>query len=448
MVNWNNQEEAINDLGTLSVEGLAPKAGITSQRTETRFGKGHLCGWDDTGHSHFLLICASMTSKVNLTCCRNRKPNDCNVLMLQPYVHRPARPFPLRKGSARRARYPEPPLSWPFAGGAKGHLLPAAAEDYIRVRVPQKHQDDPHTAQGIPDDYDKKKRMKAFEKKFACHVAVIEHLEYGGVIQPQGDEHKTKLPAEARPAQGGQREARGCRDPTAHFVGNLDPHPTASSPGSALGSLGLLLRAECGHTAAASDREDRGQDQACVTVATAPRAPSFGGHRIYSILPKTDQKCWRTDLHQSGTLPGVYLKQRWPSPTDVVYYKDRKEPAVSEQLWGRTQPNHHRELPAASRHWGLRLPGRPEEQGLGPWHHGCSDRAVEKSHQDSLHRPSQGPSEQLPTHGSSAAVPTKLSGPRRPCTTAALLSPEPCSPAALSAPGPNPTVTALPHPSS
>lgn len=89
-MNWNHQEEAINDLGALSVEGLAPKAGVTGQRTETRAGKGHLCGWDDMGHSHFLLICASMTSKVKLTCYRNRKPNDGHVLMLQPYVLCPA----------------------------------------------------------------------------------------------------------------------------------------------------------------------------------------------------------------------------------------------------------------------------------------------------------------------------------------------------------------------
>ena len=32
--------------------------------------------------------------------------------------------------------------------------------------------------------------MKAFKKKFACNGTVIEHPEYGEVIQLQGDQHK------------------------------------------------------------------------------------------------------------------------------------------------------------------------------------------------------------------------------------------------------------------
>ena len=32
--------------------------------------------------------------------------------------------------------------------------------------------------------------MKAFKKKFACNGTVIEHPEYGEVIQLRGDQHK------------------------------------------------------------------------------------------------------------------------------------------------------------------------------------------------------------------------------------------------------------------
>ncbi|KAK1341995.1 hypothetical protein QTO34_016748 [Cnephaeus nilssonii] len=46
------------------------------------------------------------------------------------------------------------------------------------------------TVQGIADVYDKKKLLKAFKKKFACNGSVIEHPEYGEVIQPQGDQCK------------------------------------------------------------------------------------------------------------------------------------------------------------------------------------------------------------------------------------------------------------------
>lgn len=46
------------------------------------------------------------------------------------------------------------------------------------------------TVQGIADDYDKKKLVKAFKKKFACNGTVIEHPEYGEVIQLQGDQRK------------------------------------------------------------------------------------------------------------------------------------------------------------------------------------------------------------------------------------------------------------------
>uniref|UniRef100_A0A8C2W9F0 SUI1 domain-containing protein n=1 Tax=Chinchilla lanigera TaxID=34839 RepID=A0A8C2W9F0_CHILA len=46
------------------------------------------------------------------------------------------------------------------------------------------------TVQGIAEDYDKKKLVKAWKKKFARSGTVIEHPEYGEVIQLQGDQHE------------------------------------------------------------------------------------------------------------------------------------------------------------------------------------------------------------------------------------------------------------------
>ena len=44
------------------------------------------------------------------------------------------------------------------------------------------------TVQGIADQFDKKKLVRAFKKEFACNGTVIEDLEYGEVIQLQGDQ--------------------------------------------------------------------------------------------------------------------------------------------------------------------------------------------------------------------------------------------------------------------
>ncbi|CAN0529578.1 unnamed protein product [Rangifer tarandus platyrhynchus] len=83
-------------------------------------------------------------------------------------------------------RYPS------FADASKGDdLLPAGTEDYIHIRIQQRNgRKTLTTVQGIADDYDKKKLVKAFKKKFACNGTVIEHPEYGEVIQLQGDQRK------------------------------------------------------------------------------------------------------------------------------------------------------------------------------------------------------------------------------------------------------------------
>uniref|UniRef100_A0AAY5KE03 SUI1 domain-containing protein n=1 Tax=Esox lucius TaxID=8010 RepID=A0AAY5KE03_ESOLU len=80
----------------------------------------------------------------------------------------------------------------PFADATKGNdRLPAGTEDYIHIRIQQRNgRKTLTTVQGIAIDYDKKKLVKAFKKKFACNGTVIEHPEYGEVIQLQGDQRK------------------------------------------------------------------------------------------------------------------------------------------------------------------------------------------------------------------------------------------------------------------
>ncbi|XP_053454831.1 eukaryotic translation initiation factor 1-like [Nycticebus coucang] len=81
----------------------------------------------------------------------------------------------------------------PFADASKGDdLLPAGTEDYIHIKIQQRNGRKTLTFQGITDDYDEKKLVKVFKKKFTCNGTAIERPEYGEVIQPQGDKHKNK----------------------------------------------------------------------------------------------------------------------------------------------------------------------------------------------------------------------------------------------------------------
>jgi len=41
---------------------------------------------------------------------------------------------------------------------------------------------------GIGEEFDKKRLLRAFKKKFACNGTVVDHKEYGEVIQLQGDQ--------------------------------------------------------------------------------------------------------------------------------------------------------------------------------------------------------------------------------------------------------------------
>jgi len=59
----------------------------------------------------------------------------------------------------------------------------------IHIRIQQRNgRKTLTTVQGINDQFDKKKLVRAFKKEFACNGTVIEHPEYGEVIQLQGDQ--------------------------------------------------------------------------------------------------------------------------------------------------------------------------------------------------------------------------------------------------------------------
>lgn len=44
--------------------------------------------------------------------------------------------------------------------------------------------------QGINESYDLKKLIKAVKKEFHCNGTIVEHSEYGEVLQLQGDQRK------------------------------------------------------------------------------------------------------------------------------------------------------------------------------------------------------------------------------------------------------------------
>ncbi|XP_045177723.1 eukaryotic translation initiation factor 1-like [Mercenaria mercenaria] len=62
-------------------------------------------------------------------------------------------------------------------------------DNHIHIRIQQRNgRKTLTTVQGINPDYDFKKIVKACKKEFACNGTVVEHPEYGEVIQLQGDQ--------------------------------------------------------------------------------------------------------------------------------------------------------------------------------------------------------------------------------------------------------------------
>jgi translation initiation factor 1 len=78
----------------------------------------------------------------------------------------------------------------PFAElDAELEATPAPA--IIHIRLQQRNaRKTLTTVQGVPEEYDLKKLLKAVRKNFACNGCIIEHDEHGKVIQLQGDQRE------------------------------------------------------------------------------------------------------------------------------------------------------------------------------------------------------------------------------------------------------------------
>lgn len=62
-------------------------------------------------------------------------------------------------------------------------------QDVIHIRIQQRNgRKTLTTIQGLADEYDFKKIVKKCKKDFACNGTVVDHAEYGEVIQLQGDQ--------------------------------------------------------------------------------------------------------------------------------------------------------------------------------------------------------------------------------------------------------------------
>eukprot|EP00912_Choanoflagellata_sp_UC4_P000524 UC4_evm2s328 len=79
----------------------------------------------------------------------------------------------------------------PFADAATGGEAGFGQESVIHIRIQQRNgRKTLTTIQGISEDYDQKKLVKACKKTFACNGCVVEHPEYGEVMQFQGDQRE------------------------------------------------------------------------------------------------------------------------------------------------------------------------------------------------------------------------------------------------------------------
>ena len=80
----------------------------------------------------------------------------------------------------------------PFADAAKGDDE-SVQDGLVHVRIQQRNgRKTLTTVQGLSDEYDLKKIIKVAKKEFACNGTVVDHSEYGEVLQLQGDQ-RTKI---------------------------------------------------------------------------------------------------------------------------------------------------------------------------------------------------------------------------------------------------------------
>ncbi|KAI9030529.1 translation initiation factor SUI1 [Hyaloraphidium curvatum] len=68
-----------------------------------------------------------------------------------------------------------------------------AVSGYIHIRIQQRNgRKTLTTIQGLPEELDQKRILKAFKKEFACNGTIVDDEELGECIQLQGD-HRAKV---------------------------------------------------------------------------------------------------------------------------------------------------------------------------------------------------------------------------------------------------------------
>merc|ERR1712080_580860 len=85
-----------------------------------------------------------------------------------------------------------------FFGGRRDHFAEATANasdvgqtEVIHIRIQQRNgRKTLTTVQGIDQKFDLKKIVRACKREFACNGTVVEHSEYGEVLQFQGDQRE------------------------------------------------------------------------------------------------------------------------------------------------------------------------------------------------------------------------------------------------------------------
>ncbi|KAL1456750.1 hypothetical protein WDU94_001454, partial [Cyamophila willieti] len=78
----------------------------------------------------------------------------------------------------------------PFADAFKGSE-DDVQDGLVHIRIQQRNgRKTLTTVQGLSSEYDLKKIVRACKKEFACNGTVIEHPEYGEVLQLQGDQRE------------------------------------------------------------------------------------------------------------------------------------------------------------------------------------------------------------------------------------------------------------------
>lgn len=78
----------------------------------------------------------------------------------------------------------------PFADAIKG-ADDDVQDGLVHIRIQQRNgRKTLTTVQGLSSEYDLKKIVRACKKEFACNGTVIEHPEYGEVLQLQGDQRE------------------------------------------------------------------------------------------------------------------------------------------------------------------------------------------------------------------------------------------------------------------